>query len=898
MDEHPARTPSGHRAIKTLLLTALDLDAGAREPWLAALDGRDAAAGKDVRRLLDAHLRAGAFLDLPDDGVEDDGSPRIGAGHVIGPFVVERELGHGGMGTVFLGSRHDHEFVQQVAIKVLGGDAGRGAADRLRDERRILAGLNHACIAHFVDGGTTVEGLPYIAMEYVDGQSITTWCDDGRLGVRARLRLFLKICGAVHFAHQHLVVHRDIKPSNLLVTADGTPKLLDFGIAKLLDASPATRGAATAQVLTPHYASPEQATGGPVTTSTDIYSLGVLLYELLTGSGPYREVTLDSPPLVVLDAVRGAEPERPSSAATRTGRAALGGDLDAVLLKALRKNPADRYGSAEQFADDIARYLDGRPVLARDGSALYAARKFATRHRAGVAGAAVAAISLAAATGVSVWQTRVAQGQRTRAEARFNDVRKLANSFVFEFDETVRDIPGTTAARKLVIARSLGYLEELARDVRDVRDDLPLQRELAAAYQRIGDVQGNPYLPNLGERREALLSYRRALDLREHIAAGGDGGDDDRQALASALGAVGDLLWAQGDFEGTLSQYARAQTLTATLAERAPGSLALAAVAARSLYSMGQALTKLGRFDEAQAHYQRAVALMEARSVDGVLPAEVQRFHPVAAAKVADCLLREGRLAEAVAQYQRSADALGTLAERDRGSAALQRVHAFVRLRVAFGQAVAGRAPEARAVAERVLRLQRAFADADPNDRQIQSDVALTMSTIGGIALEAHQLGDARRALAESIETFERMSSAGAAFADLKSDYAVALRRDGDVLAATGDVAAANGRYAQAITLLDEAPRDGEYAPERALVYLRASTVAATATDAVRLRAEALAEWDRVRAAGVRTWMAEFGGANRLSDAMAAAHMASAGREGGSRRPLAGRGGAAAGVPR
>ncbi len=873
MDEQPGATPSRHQAVKTLLLTALDLDTDAREPWLLDLERREAAVAGEVRRLVNAHLRAGAFLDLPDGGLDDDVSPRIRAGHVIGPFVVERELGHGGMGTVFLGSRHDHEFVQRVAIKVLRGDAGRGAADRLRDERRILAGLNHPGIAHFVDGGTTADGLPYIAMEYVDGQIITTWCDDGHLGVRARLRLFLKICGAVHFAHQHLVVHRDIKPSNLLVAADGTPKLLDFGIAKLLDAVPAARGAATAQVLTPHYASPEQAGGGPVTTSTDIYSLGVLLYELLTGSGPYREVTSDSSPLLVLDAVRGAEPERPSSAAVRSGRAALGGDLDAVLLKALRKNPADRYGSAEQFADDLARYLDGRPVLARDGSAWYAARKFVTRHRAGVAGAAVAAVSLAAATGVSVWQTRVAQGQRTRAEARFNDVRKLANSFVFEFDETVRDIPGTTAARKTVIARSLGYLEELARDV---RDDLPLQRELAAAYQRIGDVQGNPYLPNLGERREALLSYRRALDLREHIAAGADGVVDDRQALASALGAVGDLLWAEGDFQGTLSHYARAQTITATLAERTPGSLALAAVAARSLYSVGQALTKLGRFDEAKAHYERAVAMMEARSVEGVLPSEVQRFHPVAAAKVADCLLREGHLAEAVAQYERSADALGTLAERDRGSAALQRVHAFIRLRVAFGQAVAGRAPEARAVAERVLRLQRAFADADPNDRQIQSDIALTTSTLGGIALEEHQLGDARRALAESIETFARMARTGAGFADLKSDYAVALRRDGDVLAASGDVAAASARYGEAIALLDEAPRDGEYAPERALVYLRASTVAATTADAARLRAEALAEWDRGRAGGVHTWMAEFGGASRLADAMAAASATSA----------------------
>ncbi len=866
-----AEAPARHQSIKALLLAALELSSAERGAWLAALEARDGAAATTVRQLLDAHTRAGTFLDLPDD---DDAAPTA-AGRLIGRFVVERELGHGGMGTVFLGAHREHGFVQHVAIKVLGANLAHGAADRLRDERRILATLNHPGIAHFVDGGATADGLPYIAMEYVDGRPITSWCDDERLEPRARLRLFLKVCRAVHFAHQRLVVHRDIKPSNILVTADGTPKLLDFGIAKLLDAGNPVPGAGTALVLTPHYASPEQVSGsGTVTTATDVYSLGVLLYELLTGGGPYRTVTTESSPLAVLDAVRSAEPERPSSAAARHGRRALDGDVEAVLLRALRKDPAARYGSAEQFAQDVERYLDGQPVVARAGSAAYRARKFVSRNRAVAAAAAVAAVSLSAATAVSIWQARVANAQRLQAETRFNDVRALANAFVFEFDEAVREIPGTTAARRLVITRSLAYLEKLASDV---QNDVPLRRELAAAYQRVGDVQGNPYLQNLGERREALESYRHALVLREQIAAGPEASDADAQELASALGAVGDLMWSNGDFPGALAQYERAASITRTLAARATSSPPAVAAAARYAYLVGQALTKLGRFGDAESQYARAVAMMEAVAERGVLPSAVERLHPVAVAKVGDGLLRRGRVAEAIDAYDRAATALEALTRRDPGSAAFQRVHAFLLLRVAFGQAVAGQLPEAADIGQRVLHLQRTFALADANNRQVQSDLALTTSTLGGIALERGRLAEARTALAESVAVFARLGAAGAGFADLRSDYAVALRRQGDVAAKAGDHAKAFERYRLAIDMLEATPRDGEYAAERALVHLRASVVAPTGTEASQLRAEALAEWARVQTAGVRTWMGEFNGAARLSEAMSAATSGSRG---------------------
>ena len=863
-DESLPPANAAHLHVKTLWLTAMDLDAVARPAWLADLERRDPAVGAEVRRLLDAHQRADAFLDLPDDD-DADAEPRLPPGFAIGPFVVERELGRGGMGTVYLGARSDHGFVQRVAIKVLGTNVAADAVARLRDERRILAALSHPGIAHFVDGGATADGLPYLAMEYVPGQPVTTYCDEARLDQPARLRLFLKVCAAVHFAHQHLVVHRDLKPSNILVTGDGAPKLLDFGIAKLLDAA-GGGPSSTVQVLTPRYASPEQATGDQVTTATDVYSLGVLLYELLTGTGPYSTVMPDASPLAVLDAVRSAEPERPSVGAAGRKRPAVDGDLDAIVLKALRKVPADRYGSAEQFGDDVKRYLDHQPVLARHGSAWYGARKFITRHRAGVAAGAVAAVSLTLAAGVSIRQSRVADTQRARAEARFNDGRKLANSFVFEFDEAVRDIPGTTAARKLVIARSLGYLEELARDA---QGDVPLQRELAATYQRIGDVQGNPYLPNLGERPEALDSYRHALGLREAVASRPDATDADSAALGAALLATGDLLWGDGDFAGALQHYTRATSINRALWDERAGDSALAYATATSIYSVGQALVKLGRFAEAREAYRRAAETNR----DSPLPRH-RRFTAVAEMKVGDAQLREGLASAAATTYRRSAAEFAGLVARDPGSATMRRTEAFALHRVALAEAAQGHVDEAYAMASRALAAQQLLSSADPGDRQIQGDEALSLSTLSGLDLVAGRVADARARVTRSLAVYDASAAAGARYIDLRSDHAVALRRFGDVLDRSGERAEALARYQEAAAMLEQAPVDAEYAPEMVVTCLRAYWLlrrAATATDAERWLTRARTEWARTSAAGVHTWMMEFGGASRLADALVAA---------------------------
>src|SRR5437868_2177946 len=446
-------------------------------------------------------------------GLSADEQQKLFDDTTIGPYRILRRIGQGGMGAVYLAQRDDAEFKQQVAIKLVKrGMDTEFVLRRFRNERQILAALNHPNIARLLDGGTTSDGRPYFVMEYIEGKPITEYADEQRLSTAERLQLFQEVCAAIHYAHQNLVIHRDIKPSNILVTVDGTPKLLDFGIAKLLNPELAAQTieatAVAIRLMTPEYASPEQVKGEAITTASDVYSLGVLLYELLTGHRPYR-ISSRAPhgvPRVVYE----EESQKPSTAErrvetyaladgtasftltpktvspTRDGnpeklRRRLVGDLDNIVLMAMRKEPARRYASVNQFANDIRRHLEGRPVIARKDTVTYRTAKFIKRHKASGLAALLILISLVAGA-VATLQ------QRARAERRFNDVRQLANSFLFEFHDAIKDLPGATSARELVVRRALDYLDSLANEA---GNDEQLQRELATAYQKVGDVQGN-----------------------------------------------------------------------------------------------------------------------------------------------------------------------------------------------------------------------------------------------------------------------------------------------------------------------------------------------------------------------------------------------------------------------
>src|SRR5271165_5398458 len=502
--------PASWGDIKELFGGAIELEPNQRSAYLQDVCGTNEALRAELESLL-------ASYDSEKTVTENEITAHFtagAAGERIGPYQVIRQIGTGGMGAVYLAVRADDTFRKNVAIKLVQSIAGtEEILRRFRAERQILATLDHPNIAKLLDGGVTDRGLPYFAMDYVEGVRIDEYCEKGQLPVNERIALFRQVCSAVQYVHQNLVVHRDLKPSNILITKDGVVKLLDFGIAKLV--KPEMFGDVTRaeyRPMTPGYASPEQMRGDPITTASDVYSLGVMLYLLLASRSPYRLKT-DSPHEMML-AVCEQEPEPPSTAVTGKLQRQLRGDLDNIVLQALRKEPHRRYASAEQLSEDLRRNLQGLPVAAHRDTWTYRAKKFAGRNIAGVAAAVLVVLSLTAGILAATWQARVAEGERANAQQQFNDVRKLATSFLFEFHNAIQYLPGSTPARKLLVQRALEYLSKLEKEA---HGDGGLERELAEAYLKVGDVQGNPYAANVGDPKGAVRSYDEALRISQGL---------------------------------------------------------------------------------------------------------------------------------------------------------------------------------------------------------------------------------------------------------------------------------------------------------------------------------------------------------------------------------------------
>ncbi|QOY88299.1 serine/threonine-protein kinase [Paludibaculum fermentans] len=502
-------TPDRWQRLESLFEAALALEPEQRPAFLAHECAEDQELRVEIERMLAADADDGRDLRQVVDSealrtVAEAGNEPAD-GRRIGPWLITGVLGRGGMGSVFRAIRADDQYRKQVAIKVLRhGLESEFALARIRYERQILSNLEHPNIARMIDGGES-GGLPYIVLEFVEGESLTTYCENHRLTVPQRLELFQQVCEAVQYAHQHLVVHRDLKPSNILVTADGRVKLLDFGIAKLEDPEwhpeAAAQTATGMRMMTPEYASPEQVRGEPVSAATDVYSLGAVLFELMTGAKAQSITTTD--PLSVARVVCQREIPKPSTAAVPAHRKALRGDLDNIILKAMQKEPSRRFASVEQFSSDIGRHLAGLPVRARPDTPAYRLSKFVRRNVWGVAAGMTVIASLAGGIAVSLHQAR-------RAERRFEQVRSLANSFLFEFHDRIANLPGSTEARQLVVDKALTYLSSLAAES---GGDRSLQLELASAYLKVGDVQGDPSASNLGQREAAMVSYGRALEI-------------------------------------------------------------------------------------------------------------------------------------------------------------------------------------------------------------------------------------------------------------------------------------------------------------------------------------------------------------------------------------------------
>jgi serine/threonine protein kinase len=470
--------------------------------------------------LLEAHDRMGEPAAEPRD--DDPGIASLAPGSVVGAYQLIEKIGEGGMGEVYRARRADGTFERDVAVKITHTTLrGRHTLERFSRERTILASLDHPHIVKLLDAGVTAEGVGYFVMEYVDGVPITRHCSDRNLGLGERLQLVQRVCDAVQHAHRHAVVHRDLKPANVLVTSDGSPKVLDFGVAKVLadDVGDLRTIGVLPAPLTPCYASPEQLRGLPVTTASDVYSLGVLMYELVCGERPYET---DGRPLDdVLHLVVESEPTRPSRAlGTRTlghppcGARQLRGDIDAIVLKALAKDPAARYASPREMAEDLARVSRRRPVTARPPAPGYLFRRFVARNRALVSSAAAALLAIVTALGVAVWQWQVARVERSRAERRFSEVRQIANKVLFDYQAALRSLRGASDLRARMAADSLAYLDALSTG----RADDALLLEMARGYLAIAEVQGSSRSNSVGNVEAAMTSLDRAAAILDDLA--------------------------------------------------------------------------------------------------------------------------------------------------------------------------------------------------------------------------------------------------------------------------------------------------------------------------------------------------------------------------------------------
>jgi eukaryotic-like serine/threonine-protein kinase len=614
-------TPERWRQVSAILDEALDCPAPERGALLDRLCGGDAVLRQETDRLLQADADEGTLLDNPHalldfgDNDADDDAPDLPEGTEIGAYRVVREIGRGGMGIVFLAARADGAFDQQVALKVmrrgLAGDEERRSFLR---ERRILAALNHPHIARLYDGGITADQRPYFAMEYVDGETITAYCDTRGADLDERIRLFLDACHAVEAAHRHLVVHRDLKPSNILVTSDGEIKLLDFGIAKPLVETPATTR--TVFAFTPEYAAPEQILQAPVSVATDVYGLGVILFELLTSRRPFQTTT----PFELPAAVVQQDPPRPSAAAHRgpVPPRRVRGDLDTIVLTALRKEPERRYQSVERLRGDIERYLKREPILARPDKLTYRALRFVQRHSVGVTAAVLVVTAMAGGLATTMWQARVASQQAGRAAAA-----AAFMSGVFRLADPSESVGETLRAREIL---------DLA--VRRIDSELADTPEIAAdMLVLIGRIY-----TDLGIYRDAETLLTRAIDLRRRLYS------DERAEIGDSLDAIGVL-------QGKLGRYTDADTTlhaALTVLTRATGGDS--AELATSLIHLAQLQLERAAYSDAAASANRALEIRR------------ERFgarHPAAAESltlVAEAAAREGDVPRAISLNREALD--------------------------------------------------------------------------------------------------------------------------------------------------------------------------------------------------------------------------------------------------
>ena len=735
--------------VEEILGHAWSLPAAEQDAHLEKAAQGDTTLLRELRELSEASKAA---EDWPDPAVPVASHTRFG------PYEVERLVGRGGMGAVYLAHRADGQFEQKVAVKVVGLPFEvEELQERFRRERQILAGLNHPNITRLLDGGISSDGSLYLAMEYVDGLSIEQYCAKPGLSIARKVSLFRQVCSAVEYAHRNLIVHRDIKPSNILVTAEGTPKLLDFGTARLFKEADQTQ--TLLGPMTELYASPEQVRGEPVTTLSDVYSLGLVLFEILTGVKRFisPRSSAGTSPLIFPSGV------------------SVSPDLTRVVSKSLAEEPAERYSSVEQLSEDLRRYLEGEPVLAHPPSLWYQGTKFARRHKLALIAAGLALVALMAGV-VTIRQAQL------RAERRFAEVRQLANYLVFDIHDGLQRVPGSTQLEKQVVERSLQYLDRLSSEA---SHDTALRLELAAAYQKLGDVLGNPFLPSMGDRKAALAIYPKALALAKAALAQDPGNLTARQWAASTELQLGGANNFGGDRKAGLAQTAAAINELEQLAREAPDNFDVRLSLAKGLSFQGNLLMSNGAMMggdpvEVEKAYNRAASNL----------AYLVKRHPndpKVLQMVAQNEANHGNLwgstdpVKAVGYFQNGLDALNHISEEEQQGLDLRRLRAAVLKSMGFAQGQLGDYDAAIRNTNRAGVILEVLATADPANASALYQVTAVYRNRG---LIRKYKGDFRGA----IEEFEHAAELHRQLSERDPSNAIYKQLRADLLARVGSL--------------------------------------------------------------------------------------------------------------
>lgn len=797
--------------IETIFYEVLDQPHDQRAAFIEQACSEDDLFKSEVLSLLKAHEQSEGFLAR--NAIQEQADAEAIAdpmlGRDIGPYRVLRRIAIGGMGSVYLADRADRSFDKQVAIKVIRtGMMDTCIITRFRNERQVLANLDHPNIARLLDGGETDDGRPYLVMEYVEGMRLDHYADEHRLSIDERLDLFLTVCDAVQFAHRNLVIHRDLKPSNILVTVDGQVKLLDFGIAKVLTPEQESSLDVTATIqrqLTPAYASPEQIRGEAITTAMDVYSLGVILYELLTGRWPYltEGTTFERASRVIVEEV----PTRPSDVVVRAVDAAvrmstgdesqsaasiaalrkldparlrrmLRGDLENIVLMALRKEPDRRYTTIEQFGNDILSYRKSLPIIARPDTMRYRMKKFIARNRAMVAAGVLLLAVLSSATVISTRayvQAAVerdrAQLAEHRAERRFAEVRELANTMLFDVYDDVRSLPGSTGTSRQIVETASRYLRGL---MSEAGDDAELMLDIASAYRRLGDIQGGMMgNPGLGDLKGADESYSTGLaivqQVREHT-----GETDSLRIVSAALHlGIGHYMTELGQLDDAIAAYrtglaTRLNVESTDQADAFPTKIDFIGGMARLHARFGDYDTALQLTDETIEFAQRQWEQE---------PDSARRNNDLGTA-----LFRMAELLQDAGQFERAIDVAAQGSERferarhlDPSNRNYRRMHNNCEALRGRMMARSGNLAGGIALKESLLDEQHAMILSDPLDRTLLNDLAVSHRFLGEFKVMMQEPQQALEHYSRAVELRQRLAEIDITNVKVQRDLAATI---------------------------------------------------------------------------------------------------------------------------